>query len=90
MKREALFVVLLIMLCGITNRIQGQTINVCYNASSEFTLPSFSSEWTYTWEKKNTSESTWNTIGSGTSVTVNSIIQDIDVRCLVDTNANGV
>ena len=92
MKHRKYFTVVyvVIILFAIKNYVNGQNINVCYNSSKEITLQSSDTRWMYVWEKKNALASIWNLVGSGISVNIEYVTQNIDVRCSADTNSDGV
>ena len=84
------FIQICVLLSGIKVNAQNQNINVCYNNGTQLSLTSYNGGWSYLWEKKIISDTVWEPLGIGVSVIVDSVTQVIDVRCIVDTNGNGI
>ena len=87
----ACIVIVAFLLNSIGIKAIGQnTINVCYNGDTIINLSSTHQAWVYRWEKKTTSSSFWTFSGTGVQLVISSVTQSIDVRCMADTNNDGL
>lgn len=87
----ACIVIVAFLLNSIGIKAIGQnTINVCYNGDTIINLSSTHQAWVYRWEKKTTSSSFWTFTGTGVQLVISSVTQSIDVRCMADTNNDGL
>ena len=89
MKQKVLFLTLLILLTLGSGNAWGQDTNVCYGSDVELSLSTTRPQWSYRWQKKQTTDtsSNWTTFGTGAAATLSAVTEGWDVQCVSDSAA---